>query len=154
MLIQLDYFHPSLIGHQHMAKALWNSMLTPAARKRTYSNADEPFVCPDSSTLLYTNWSKIVTAHPNFCLCFVLLVHELKPFTFYFLTLYLAIGSTEVVREYVWRVSHTNYLSMYNFVIVGLTLLLCSVHIMVELTSTTYALKNVTYSNSLTVYKG
>ena len=85
--IQLDYFHPSLIGHQHMAKALWNSMLTPAASKRTYSNADEPFVCPDSSTLLYTNWSIIVTAHPNFCLCFVLLVHKLKPFTFYFLTL-------------------------------------------------------------------
>lgn len=51
---QLDYFHPSLVGHQHMAKALWNSMLTPAANK-TYINADEPFVCPDSSTLLYTN---------------------------------------------------------------------------------------------------
>ena len=53
-IIQLDYFHPSLIGHQHMAKALWNSMLTPAANK-TYINADESFVCPDSSTLLYTN---------------------------------------------------------------------------------------------------
>ena len=54
-LVQLDYFHPSLIGHQHMAKALWNSMLTPAASKKTSFNADEPFVCPDSSTLLYIN---------------------------------------------------------------------------------------------------
>ena len=55
LYIQLDYFHSSLIGHQHMAKALWNSMLTPAANKKTYFNADEPFVCPDSSTLLYTD---------------------------------------------------------------------------------------------------
>ena len=58
-IMQLDYFHPSLVGHQHMAKGLWNSMLTPAANKMTYFNADEPFVCPDSSTLLYTDWKKL-----------------------------------------------------------------------------------------------
>ena len=89
---QLDYFHPSLVGHQHMAKALWNSMLTPAASKKTYFNSTEPFVCPDSSTLLYTNWT-IVTARPNYCLYFVLLAHELKLFTAYFLVLELAIAT-------------------------------------------------------------
>ena len=93
MYIQLDYFHPSLVGHQHMAKALWNSMLTPAASKKTYFNSTEPFVCPDSSTLLYTNWSKIVTARPNYCMYFVLLAHELKLFTAYFLVLELAIAA-------------------------------------------------------------
>ena len=38
-IMQLDYFHPSLVGHQHMAKGLWNSMLTPATNKTTYLNA-------------------------------------------------------------------------------------------------------------------
>ena len=53
MYTQLDYFHSSLVGHQHMAKGLWNSTLIPATNKTTHFNADEPFVCPDSSTLLY-----------------------------------------------------------------------------------------------------
>ena len=54
-LSQLDCFHPSLIAHQNMAKALWNNMITPAAQKRDYFDYTEPFVCPTNSTLLYTN---------------------------------------------------------------------------------------------------
>ena len=53
--MQLDYFHPSLVAHQQMAKSLWNSMLTPAARKKTYIDFTEPIVCPESTTRLYTN---------------------------------------------------------------------------------------------------
>lgn len=54
-LMQLDCFHPSVIGNQHMAKALWNNMLTPAAQKRTSFDSSEGIVCPTNSTLLYTN---------------------------------------------------------------------------------------------------
>lgn len=52
---QLDCFHPSLIAHQNMAKALWNNMLTPAAKKRSSFDFAEPFVCPTNTTLLYTD---------------------------------------------------------------------------------------------------
>jgi len=52
--MQLDCFHPSVIAHQNMAKALWNNMLTPAADKRTTFDFSEAFVCPTNSTLLYT----------------------------------------------------------------------------------------------------
>lgn len=51
---QLDCFHPSLIAHQNMAKALWNNMITPAAQKKTTFDFVEPFACPTNSTLLYT----------------------------------------------------------------------------------------------------
>ena len=53
-LFQLDCFHPSVLAHQNMAKALWNNMLTPAARKKTSFDFTETFVCPTNSTLLYT----------------------------------------------------------------------------------------------------
>ena len=54
-LMQLDCFHPSLIAHQHLAKALWNNMLTPAAKKKDYFDWKEDFVCPTNTTLLYTD---------------------------------------------------------------------------------------------------
>ena len=57
---QLDCFHPSLIAHQNMAKALWNNMITPAAQKRDYFDYTEPFVCPTNTTFLYTNWQFVV----------------------------------------------------------------------------------------------
>lgn len=50
----MDCFHPSLLAHEHMAKALWNNMLTPAAQKKHYFDYTEPFVCPNTSSLLYT----------------------------------------------------------------------------------------------------
>jgi len=53
--VQLDCFHPSVIGNQNMAKALWNNMLTPAAQKKTSFDSSEDIVCPTNSTLLYTN---------------------------------------------------------------------------------------------------
>jgi phospholipase B1 len=53
-LSDLDCFHPSLLAHQNMAKALWNNMLTPAAKKRTSFDFTKPFVCPTNTTLLYT----------------------------------------------------------------------------------------------------
>ncbi len=52
--MQLDCFHPSLIAHQNIAKALWNNMITPTAQKRDYFDFTEPFVCPTNTTLLYT----------------------------------------------------------------------------------------------------
>ena len=55
LMLQLDCFHPSLIAHQNMAKALWNNMITPAAQKRDYFDFTEPFVCPTNVTLLCTN---------------------------------------------------------------------------------------------------
>ncbi|XP_064393239.1 phospholipase B1, membrane-associated-like isoform X3 [Halichondria panicea] len=54
-LSDLDCFHPSLLAHQHMAKGLWNNMLTPAAQKKTSLVWTDPFVCPTNNTLLYTN---------------------------------------------------------------------------------------------------
>lgn len=54
-LSMLDCFHPSLIAHQHLAKALWNNMLTPAAKKKDYFDWKEDFVCPTNTTLLYTD---------------------------------------------------------------------------------------------------
>ena len=54
-IIQLDCFHPSLIAHQNMAKALWNNMITPAAQKRDYFDFTEAFVCPTNTTLLCTS---------------------------------------------------------------------------------------------------
>ena len=55
--LQLDCFHPSLIAHQNMAKALWINMITPAAQKRDYKfllYRAWPFACPTNSTILYS----------------------------------------------------------------------------------------------------
>jgi len=53
-LSTIDCFHPSLYAHETMAVALWNSMLTPAAQKKTVVNFEDKPICPTSDTLLYT----------------------------------------------------------------------------------------------------
>jgi len=50
----LDCFHPSKPGQEAMAVALWNSMLTPAAKKKTTINMDDVPMCPTADTLIYT----------------------------------------------------------------------------------------------------
>jgi len=54
-LSTLDCFHPSLFAHENLAVALWNSMLTPAAQKKTQLTIGDKPICPTSNTLLYTN---------------------------------------------------------------------------------------------------
>jgi len=51
---RLDCFHPSKVGQEVMATALWNSMLTPAANKKTSMNMDDVPICPAPDTLIYT----------------------------------------------------------------------------------------------------
>jgi phospholipase B1 len=51
---RLDCFHPSSFGQEAMAVALWNSMLTPAANKKTSLNMDDVPLCPTQETLIYT----------------------------------------------------------------------------------------------------
>jgi phospholipase B1 len=53
-LSTLDCFHPSLQTHQLMALALWNTMLTPAAKKKTSYYWPVNIICPTNDTLLYT----------------------------------------------------------------------------------------------------
>jgi len=53
-LSRLDCFHPSRLGQEALAIALWNSMLTPAAYKQSYLNMSDTPICPTASTLLYT----------------------------------------------------------------------------------------------------
>jgi lysophospholipase L1-like esterase len=53
-LSDLDCFHPSKAGQQAMAIALWNSMLTPAANKKTSLDMEDEVICPQADTLLYT----------------------------------------------------------------------------------------------------
>lgn len=53
-LARLDCFHPSRPAHEAMAIALWNSMLTPAANKKTHLDMSDTPICPTESTLLYT----------------------------------------------------------------------------------------------------
>jgi len=53
-LSTLDCFHPSQIAHEIMATALWNSMLTPAAKKKTVIDISDTPICPAADTLLYT----------------------------------------------------------------------------------------------------
>jgi phospholipase B1 len=53
-LSDLDCFHPSHAGHEAMAIALWNAMVTPAANKQTYLNMSDAPICPTANTLLYT----------------------------------------------------------------------------------------------------
>jgi len=51
---RVDCFHPSKPGQEAMAVALWNSMLTPAATKKTSLNMDDKPICPTQDTLIYT----------------------------------------------------------------------------------------------------
>jgi len=53
-LSPLDCFHPSKAGHEAMAIALCNSMLTPAATKKTTLSMTDKPICPTQNTLLYT----------------------------------------------------------------------------------------------------
>jgi phospholipase B1 len=54
-LSNLDCFHPSLLAHQKMAIALWNSLITPMAEKKHNFNPDDPLICPDQSSRLWTS---------------------------------------------------------------------------------------------------
>jgi len=51
---RLDCFHPSKSGQEAMAVALWNSMLTPQAKKKTSINMADTPICPTKDSLLYT----------------------------------------------------------------------------------------------------
>jgi len=55
VLSTYDCFHPSRMMHQIMAINLWNSMLTPAAKRLTSLQLDVVPLCPNATTLLYTN---------------------------------------------------------------------------------------------------
>jgi phospholipase B1 len=50
-----DCFHPSLLGQQSFAIALWNNMLTPAHLKATTFTPGEEPMCPTEHTLFYIN---------------------------------------------------------------------------------------------------
>lgn len=51
---RLDCFHPSKPGQEALATALWNSMLTPAAKKKTSLNMSDVPICPTQDSLIYT----------------------------------------------------------------------------------------------------
>jgi len=53
-LSTLDCFHPSLKAHQLNAIAGWNSLISPASKKRRSFHPEDPLLCPDANTLLYT----------------------------------------------------------------------------------------------------
>jgi len=54
-LSTLDCFHPSLETHQAMAVNLWNSMLTPAAKKPTVIDLNAKPMCATPEMRIYTN---------------------------------------------------------------------------------------------------
>lgn len=54
-LSTFDCFHPSLIAHETFAIALWNSMLTPAAQKKTNISFGDIPMCPTANTKIYTD---------------------------------------------------------------------------------------------------
>jgi phospholipase B1 len=54
-LSTLDCFHPSLLAHQKFAVSIWNSILTPWAKKKQFFDPSDPIVCPDANTRLYTD---------------------------------------------------------------------------------------------------
>ncbi|XP_037073236.1 phospholipase B1, membrane-associated-like [Pollicipes pollicipes] len=46
--LAVDCFHPSVWGHEYLAKMLWNSMLTPLAEKVEQGrNSSDQIKCPD-----------------------------------------------------------------------------------------------------------
>jgi len=53
-LSHLDCFHPSRLGQQAMAIALWNNMLSPSIGKHAFLDMDDTPMCPTADTLLYT----------------------------------------------------------------------------------------------------
>eukprot|EP01089_Gocevia_fonbrunei_P016048 TRINITY_DN4888_c0_g1_i1.p1 TRINITY_DN4888_c0_g1~~TRINITY_DN4888_c0_g1_i1.p1 ORF type:complete len:357 (-),score=49.77 TRINITY_DN4888_c0_g1_i1:4-1074(-) len=53
-LSTLDCFHPSLLAHQQLAIATWNSLLTPVGKKPQHLKPNQPLICPTADTLLYT----------------------------------------------------------------------------------------------------
>jgi len=50
-----DCFHPSAIAHRAISIALWNNLITPAAKKKTQWIEGEEPLCADANTILYTN---------------------------------------------------------------------------------------------------
>lgn len=54
-LSTLDCFHPSLLAHQKFAISIWNSLVTPWAKKKQFFNPNDALLCPDANTLLYTD---------------------------------------------------------------------------------------------------
>lgn len=50
-----DCFHPSASAHATAAVALWNNVISPAAKKQTAWNANDVPICPTYDTLFYTN---------------------------------------------------------------------------------------------------
>jgi len=55
LLSTLDCFHPSLMAHEGMAIALWNNLLTPAAKKKTFLDLGDKPLCPTEDTRLFTD---------------------------------------------------------------------------------------------------
>jgi len=54
-LSTLDCFHPSHKAHEITAVAGWNSLISPVSKKRRTFYPDDPLLCPDANTLLYTD---------------------------------------------------------------------------------------------------
>jgi len=54
-LSTLDCFHLSRLAHEAMAVGLWNSMLTPAANKKTALNLTDTPMCPTADSIIYTS---------------------------------------------------------------------------------------------------
>jgi len=50
-----DCFHPSALAHSVAGTALWNAMITPAAKKKIAWDHTEVPICADANTLLYTD---------------------------------------------------------------------------------------------------
>jgi len=50
-----DCFHPSALAHEAISIGLWNSMLTPAAQKKTSWNPDDVPICATADSVLYTS---------------------------------------------------------------------------------------------------
>ena len=50
----IDCFHPSLMAHQSIAVATWNSLITPREDKKLTFNVDDEMLCAGVDTLLET----------------------------------------------------------------------------------------------------
>jgi len=54
-LSDLDCFHPSLLAHQMIAIAGWNSLIVPFKQKSTTFDPSVPLKCADSTSRLFTS---------------------------------------------------------------------------------------------------
>jgi len=54
-LSNLDCFHPSLLAHQKIAIATWNSLIVPLDQKPTTFDPSTPLKCADSNSRLFTS---------------------------------------------------------------------------------------------------